>query len=338
MLWFLIPSVLAIDSANCFAISCENTTSANCLNVDTSAKVVGLVPCDSGCDFSSLYLPNVGFESLICEPPGPAAGYTGSICSVASDCFSYICSVPYCYGADPDDYCPNDEGCQPQYYCDRDLFICVPALNPGDSCTFDNQCPVGYGCNLGECSLYFAVEQGVEASHHLFCKSNFEFNGICDSLVVYKAGVQIFAPFNCKIGEFCDYTSSVTGQLYKTEPCACAGILQKGGGYCSNYLEWSSELIKDNYVYLTYTYSLCSGNSSHTDEPDILLLCGSITQDQRDYLFNMRGQARYWSLFTSGAIHECSVFFNLFNSTYLLSSYEGAIFTVFSSLSLSLLL
>ena len=259
----------------------------------------------------------------MCPPPSPPAGVTGSPCTQASDCSSYICSVPVCYGAPPGIYCPNDEGCLPGFYCDRGAFVCTASLNPGDSCDFDNECPVGYGCDT-LCKLLFSVDEGIATSHSLMCKSNFEFQGVCDSLIVFVNDVQLSSPFNCKIGEFCTYKSFVTGTVYDIQPWAGSGILEKGGGYCSFYLEYSNDLVQDNYVYLTYTYSTCSGYYAHCDDPDVLLMCGSITQDQRDFLFNMRGQARYWSLFQSGMIQDCSVAFNLFNYTYLSIYYENA--------------
>ena len=323
--FFLLGGVLALDTQDCFAISCENFTSSNCLDVNTDSHLVSLLPCSGGCDYTSLYLVSTPFTNITCNLPAPPTGVTGSPCQLPSDCFSYICSVPVCYGANPGDYCPTDEGCQPQYYCDRVLYVCVPALNPGDSCTFDNQCPIGYGCNLGLCILYFSVAEGFPASENMFCKSNFAWNGLCDSVIVYNNDNQILAPFNCKVGETCVYMSFMTGGTIDTLPCECSGRYKKGGGYCSSYLEFANEVINDNYVYMTYTYSSCSGNYSHSDDPDILLMCGSITQDQRDFLFNMRGQARYWSLFQSGAINNCSVMYNIFNSTYLLSYYSSSL-------------
>jgi Dickkopf N-terminal cysteine-rich region len=243
-------------------------------------------------------------------------GFTGASCEVASDCYSYICSTPVCIGTPSNEYCPNDESCLPGYYCDRDAYTCQPSLSPGDPCSYDNECPVGYGCNLGTCILYFSLKKGSQASQNKVCKSNWVYKGQCDSVLIYKNGAVLQPPYNCKIGEMCSYVSYNTKATFDTQPCVCSGILNKGGGYCSNYLEWAEDLIQENFVYLSYTYSGCSGNYSHTDDPGVLLQCGSITQQQHDYMYNMQGQARYWNLYQSQAISSCSDALGLFNSSY----------------------
>ena len=325
ILFLFFPFSLSIDTGNCYEISCGTSNSSiNCIEVDGITKQVTLNSCIYGCDYSSLYLPSTSFTNISCKSSPLVPSVTGSACEKASDCYSNICSVPICYGVSQNKYCPNDEACQPGFYCDSDSFTCQPSLNPGDSCNVNNECPVGYGCDFGICTLFFSIDEGNPASENIFCKSNWVFGGVCDSILVYYNGKRLFPPFECKIGEFCTYTSYVTEVVYANEPCTCQGILNKGGGLCSNFLEWSNDLVQDNYVYLTYTYSSCSGNYSHSDDPDVLLMCGSISQQQHDFMFNLRGQSRYWALYKSEVIEDCSVKYNLFNYSYNFSEYENS--------------
>jgi hypothetical protein len=338
MLFLLLLPALAIDSSSCVLIACQNISSdSSCLIYSASERSVYLnyPVCGTSCDFSSLYLPATSWASVSCAPETPTDAITGAACSVASNCSSWICSNPVCWGVAQDVYCPDDGGCQPGYWCDS--FTCQPSLSPGDPCTTHNSCPVGYGCDAGSCTIFFAKLQGTATDDKKFCKSNFAMNGTCDSLLVYIQDTQILAPFNCKVGtDVCVYKSKMTGAVFDSQPCACAGVLDKGGGYCSYYLEWADEIVQDQYVYMTYSYSTCSGNYSHTDDPDILNMCGSLAPAQYEFFFNLRGRARYWSLFQSGAVDNCSVDFGLFNATYDMITYAASRWLSFAFLFLAL--
>lgn len=338
MLFFLLNPVFSLDTGSCALIICENTTTPSeyCLDWNPSQNSVYLTlpKCETNCNFTSLYLPDTTWESIACYPRNVTGNPTGAPCTVASNCSSFICSDPVCFGTPNGLYCPDDEACMPGSYCDN--YVCEPNLLPGDSCTRDEECPIGYGCDKGSCSIYFSKTQGESASSHLFCKSNFLFNGRCDSLKVHRLGSEIGPPFNCKVNEDCTYVSKQTGEVYATKPCTCAGVKNKGGGYCSNYLEWADDLIQDRYIYMTYTYSTCGGNFTHTDNPDTLFMCGSISQDQYDFFFNLLGRARHWALYQSHAIDDCSEYFGLFNTTYDLNFYSNAVYTAAYSLLLYL--
>lgn len=336
LIFLLIFSVSSLDYSDCALITCEQSPIQNnyCIAYDESGPSVFLnfIDCEGGCNFTALYQynDNITWESQECVPPNVTGHPTGHPCTEASNCSSNICTAPTCYGVPEGNYCYDSEACLPGYYCD--LNICTETKSEGDSCKIHEECPIGHGCDRGTCRLLFSKDQGSSTSDKKLCKSNFEYNGKCDSLLVYLDGVEMKPPFECDVDQTCTYISKETGNEYASLPCTCAGIQGKGGGYCSFLAEHSDRIVHDNWVYMSYTYSTCGGNWTHTDDPDILYRCGSITDDQYWYFHNLVGRSRYLALYSSGAIDDCAEYFEFFNLTYKMGKYTFGRFLKLTSL------
>lgn len=313
----------ALDYKDCSLITCEQnpTHPEYCIYYGNSSVYLNFVECEGGCNFSQLYLEFDGsYFSDPCITPNETGHPTGHPCTVPNNCSSNICSVPLCYGVPGGRYCYDSEACLPGFYCDNN--ICTETKSDGDSCEIHEECPIGYGCD-GSCTLLFSKEQGESTTDKKLCKSNFmnEVEGKCDSLLVYVFDQELDYPFDCKIDETCVYKYKQTGEVWAELPCACAGVAKKGGGYCSYFAEHTDKVVKDHYIYMTYTYSTCGGNWTHTDDPDILYNCGSITDDQYWYFHNLVGRSRYLAVYQSGALDDCAEHFQFFNLTYKLGAY-----------------
>ncbi|OMJ92920.1 hypothetical protein SteCoe_4262 [Stentor coeruleus] len=328
LLIWLIQVCSALDDINCALVSCDSETDSQyCLLYNNSTEdnsvFLNYPKCDTDCSYEKLYLVNDTWGNVKCRDYNETLRLpTGAFCSLAQNCSSNICSVPRCYGVPEGDYCRDDGGCMPFYHCENN--VCTESYQEGDSCEIDNQCPPGHGCDKGECTLFFLKSIGESSDDGKFCKSNYAINGYCDSLLINRTGVELDSPFFCKIEETCDYISKRNGELLFSRPCACAGVKYKGGGYCTFELEHADKIVNEQYIYMTYTYSNCSGDYSHTDDPRILYQCGSISEDQFNFFWNLRGRARYWGFYQTGAINNCSVYFDLFDTVYDLDLYAFA--------------
>jgi hypothetical protein len=325
-MWSCLLGVLvsALDYSSCAAITCEQTVVEGDYCIYYNAKLdsvyLNYVDCVGGCNFSQLYLKHDNtYFSDPCITPNETGHPTGHPCTQPSNCSSNICSVPVCYGVPEGAYCYDSEACLPGFYCDNN--ICSASKADGDSCDIHEECPIGYGCDRGSCTLLFSKDQGESTSDKKLCKSNFMYKGKCDSLLIYVFDEELSPPFNCKVDETCVYKTKKTGEVWAELPCTCAGLSKKGGGYCSYFAENTDKVVNDHYVYLTYTYSTCGGNWTHTDDPDILYRCGSITDDQYWYFHNLVGRSRYLAVYQSGAVDDCAEHFEFFNLTYSLGAY-----------------
>lgn len=328
LLW-LIQVSEALDYVNCTLVICDNSTDSDyCMEFDEEKEdwtvLLNYPKCETSCDYDKLYLMDNTWEDVNCAAYNTSLRLpTGAFCSVPQNCSSNICSVPRCYGVPEGEYCHDDGGCMPFYHCENN--VCTESYQEGDSCSIHNQCPPGHGCDNGKCRLFFLKDIGEKADDGKFCKSNYAIDGYCDSLLINKTGVELDTPFSCKIDEFCVYVSKRTGNELFSLPCACAGVKLKGGGYCTFELEHADKIVQEQYIYMTYTYSNCSGDYSHTDEPGILYQCGSISEEQYLFFWNLRGRARYWGFYQTGAIDECSVYYDLFDTVYDLDIYAFAL-------------
>lgn len=255
---------------------------------------------------------------------------TGKKCCYNSECKSNKCKDSYCAGKNLDDYCEADEECEPSAYCY--LNYCTKLKNIGDSCSIDSECPIGTGCNFEKCVKIFSLGSGNETTDKKFCKSNFEDNGYCESYTIRLSGREnkLVSPFLCLVGQNCEFYSW-NGTLVYEENCMCGAKKNLPEGFCGYYLEKVNGVMDFVYSELQYSTSICSGKSSHTSDPSVLITCKSISTSKFELFFNLYSQAINWNIYVAGALDGCAYDLELWNPNYTIYNYEWSVFCNFIS-------
>ena len=192
------------------------------------------------------------------------------------------------------------------------------------NCQRDNMCPIGYGCNNTVCIQFYTLKIGEYAQNHNFCITNYTYKGKCDAVVAYIGTTKAPSSLVCNINDTCMYYTVNDNILIQQAPCMCSGIKGSKTGYCGLYAN-VSEIVEQFYKALVYSDSICSGNFSHSTNPDILYVCGSITLKQYNYGQIMLNRYTYYNLFMSGAIDHCARPLGLFDPWYDSTKYSSAI-------------
>ena len=116
--------------------------------------------------------------------------------------------------------------------------------------------------------------------------TGFLINGICEAISVSVNKTAISSPFQCRIGDMCNYTLTYSNSLFDRQPCICSG-LEGYVGYCSNYVINDYNYAIAMYANLDYTSSNCGGIHTSTLDPGILLECGSISKSSYYQFINV---------------------------------------------------
>ncbi|CAG9330776.1 unnamed protein product [Blepharisma stoltei] len=207
---------------------------------------------------------------------------------------------------------------------------CMAASRENESCSRDQQCMAGLGCNLGNCTKYFSLPLGANVSKAEFCWSNFMRNGTCSGIEIYVNRTRSLYPFSCNISSNCSYHHYNSSDVFASERCQCDGIHNETG-FCPII---GSVIGFWDIVYpkLQYSRSNCSGQAAHSTNFTVLRDCGSISDDAFSYYEAMEQEAKYWTLYQSGAINGCSRELGLFDPTMGLNSFNSSGYIVAISL------
>jgi hypothetical protein len=264
--------------------------------------------------WETVYCVNDELEKDLCEDYNKEL-YTGQVCCVSSNCVSEQCTNDRCEGEDIGDDCDTDEECLPDHYCDGE---CKNHVNSG--CERDNMCKSGYGCLDGECIQYHTLSLGTSADRGIFCKTGFVYNEKCDAIVGYSFNKNLGDDLICEIGSTCTYYTYNEKVLYDEGSCLCGGDSRSSTGYCGIHADKSTQISK-YYEAIIFDSSKCTGNLSHTDDPDILYSCASISSKQRDYNKHMLDRFKYFNLYKSTVLDHCARPQGIFDPWYQTSEY-----------------
>ena len=93
----------------------------------------------------------------------------GYFCEYDSQCISGVCKDRTCIGKGLNEDCTNEYECNPGLYCKDNK--CATLLKEGSPCTKDIDCETAYGCLNNVCTAYFSLDEDVETTSEMFCKS-----------------------------------------------------------------------------------------------------------------------------------------------------------------------
>lgn len=338
----------------CYSFSCENlilnSTKEFCVEVNTNTSEIVFRGCNIksylACDYFFYYdKPEQEWQNITCGEAKEetsdcatiATRYTGESCCYDENCISGICLDNFCQGKLSGSSCFSTKECKPDNYCSEDK-ICQKLMKYEDSCTKDEECPIGGGCDNEICRELFSLISGNVTSNEKFCQSNFTVDGKCDILTVKISGSDylLYTPFMCSEGDTCEYYLS-NGTLYDETPCKCAGYNNLPEGFCGDYLLYVTSVMDVVISEIKYSTSDCAGNKTHSDQPLDLLKCNSISIEKYTYWRNIYYQSKYWNLFVTGSLDNCASDFNLWDPYYTYRDYAFSLFLYFSG-SLALLL
>lgn len=327
-MWILLLAVpvLSLESIHCSSISCSSgPTNGTCLSM-ISSKMISFQPCVQGlvCDtnFTNTYTPFV--PTVMCTTGLPQTDlcnditglYTGLTCCVSSNCYSHQCTNSMCEGTAAGSRCNADEECLPGYYCN---VVCLPYIT--SNCIRDNMCLAGYGCNSTNCVQFHTLSNGQAADRDIFCKTGYLYNGLCDAINAYVNGAQLDSGLVCTLGDTCSYYTTNKNILISSSPCLCSGVFGASTGYCGLYAN-KSMAVQSFYAALLYTTSTCTGVYAHTDDPDYLYTCESISENNYKYGKLMLQRYTYFNLYKSHGADHCARPFGLFDPWYDESTYS----------------
>lgn len=106
--------------------------------------------------------------------------FDGESCRINPECYSGVCTKEKCVGIPDGGVCDSDLVCLNQSYCNDG--ICQKIAKPGEDCTSQSGCPIGYACGKEnpkadpKCYKLFSIETGQYTSNRLYCKSGFALN------------------------------------------------------------------------------------------------------------------------------------------------------------------
>ena len=121
----------------------------------------------------------------------------------------------------------------------------------------------------------------------------------------------------------CAYILS-NGTVYASVDCMCAGYNNLPEGFCGLYLEFVVGVMTPVYKALQYSTSNCAGNSSHTEQPSIMMQCQAISSAQYEFYWNIYNQTKYWNIYVTGSLDECAYSFGLWDPFYSYSDFGFA--------------
>ena len=317
---FLLLIAHGLDTQNCVTITCDTSLKTKCMTM--SKQLISFNPCSTNytCpNIANIFSEAGSYSTIVCEPDttssniscgenwGPGNNPSGWYCCINSNCLSGMCQNNICNGKAIGANCANDGECEAYSFCNS---TCTSLLQNGNYCENDSPCPVGSGCNNQQCTSLFSLNIKNNTQDKKFCISNFEKFGICDYLFIMQSGVMLYPPYQCNIGNNCDYyLFSNPSNIYISSPCYCSGI-PGSTGFCS-MPDGMSEA--DLTYRITYTSTTCSGNLAHTTDPDYLFICGSIINFDQQFYKQVSAQRKYWPLFQSQALLACVTNDTLFN-------------------------
>lgn len=335
-------------NAGCYDFECSTNTITDletpCVSVNNKTNKITFTPCESGlgleCDYLSQYnLAEANWSDVKCykiiqSVDNCLANYTsltGHQCCLDVNCYSKNCINGYCYGLGSGSHCTLDTQCDSTNYCLGGK--CTPVKRNGDACGTDLECPVGSGCNNGTCVQIFSLGVGMVAQDQKFCQSNFLVSNKCDilSVSIVNSTYSLYNPFLCFDGEICQFKLS-NGSIYSTSNCTCAGYSNLPEGFCGKDLIYVNSIMNIVYGNLKYTTSRCSGLNAHSSNPQILLACGSITNEQYMYYINIYNQTLYWNLFITGSLDACALDLGLWDPLYVAAEYTYAALVRYSGI------
>ncbi|OMJ74717.1 hypothetical protein SteCoe_26293 [Stentor coeruleus] len=332
----------------CYSFSCENrllqNSIENCVEVNANKTEIIFRGCDIrselACDYFAYYdQPEKDWENITCgsapkeksDCEAQNIRETGESCCSEINCISGNCVNYICKGKYSGSRCASSEECLPSNYC-ADDYTCKQLMKYGDTCTKDEECPIGGGCDYGICTELFSLIIGNITSDHKFCQSNFTVDGKCDILTVKISGSEylLYTPFMCSEGDICEYYLS-NDTLYDKTPCKCAGYKNLPEGFCGDHLLYVTSVMDFVISELKYSTSDCSGYKTHTDQPKYLYECKSISAEKYTFWENTYFQSRYWNLFVTGSLDECASNFDLWDPFYTYRDYAFSFYLYFSS-------
>eukprot|EP00826_Nyctotherus_ovalis_P046108 TRINITY_DN5172_c0_g1_i2.p1 TRINITY_DN5172_c0_g1~~TRINITY_DN5172_c0_g1_i2.p1 ORF type:complete len:197 (+),score=33.75 TRINITY_DN5172_c0_g1_i2:238-828(+) len=130
-------------------------------------------------------------------------------CMHRANCSS---SSKLCRGRGMYEFCNKDCECNEELYC-GDHGICVPAVEPGQSCKGEKRCRSNSFCYDDTCTVFGALEIGTLATVVAACRSYFIHKGKC------AAGPKRQGNETCPKSGECKYKVG-NSEIY--EPCVCA--------------------------------------------------------------------------------------------------------------------
>lgn len=323
----------SLSSDYCLKIQCSTDIVDTCIGVSDDLITVGQCKLGYSCSsFSQLSTFSNIWKNETCE----ADEYTevkdlcndveydetvipGYSCCKNSNCITGICTNGLCEGLSLGEPCGSIDVCKAGTWCeyvDGQTGTCVKAKSKNAECSKDRECGIGYGCNQGYCIKLFSLYYSKKSNDKKFCNSNYmTVNGYCDGITVSIDGKSIDEPFECNIGDTCQYNSLIYETEVDSGPCLCSGK-NSTKGHCSEYVNIAYDLIDNLYEDLQYDSSNCAENLAHTGNVKTLWECKSISDDEYEHWYYVHEQFTYWGIYQSGVLDSCANNIGLFDPDY----------------------
>lgn len=315
LLLLILCTGYSLDPNSCPALNCStNRIRMDCMELIDSSTM-NIYKCTPGYVCPTQALNNTDkVANVSCKPlirnstcTGSSDLTSGRACCTNNDCKSEECLHSICT---PTTACDADEDCVSNTYCvDAN---CMPTFKTGSPCSHENQCSIGDGCNNGYCTTLTTLDIGAPAEDSKFCVTGFAYDGLCESIQITVNKTIQKAPYECFLGDLCNYTLTVSKKFFNESACICAGD-GSYKGYCSAYIIYDYDLSSNLYNYLGYSSSNCGGNYTKTLDPDILLECGSISKSNYYNFIQGLYRAYYWNLYQSNVLDSCALMLGLYD-------------------------
>ena len=118
-------------------------------------------------------------------------------CNYGGECKSLICESNKCVTHAENGTCKNNYSCESaKYFCKKnnstdELGNCTKLININESCSLDDFCEIGYGCNAttsadndGKCIKFGSITDNIESKEPEFCYSGLN-NATNESVIGY---------------------------------------------------------------------------------------------------------------------------------------------------------
>ena len=334
----LVHLAKALSKDECYTIQCGQETSEKCIAVDSDSKTLTLSPCSDGLgcggDLEQLRIESPFSEGSCVQQTSSSSSPScptftqlnaGEYCCEDEDCYSGKCTNNECAFVEEGGECNSFRQCNINHYCGD--AKCTAAKQEGASCSEHYECLTGYGCNSGTCTKLFSIDVDESASDGIFCKTILEGNGKCVGIKVYKEDQEISPPYECTLGETCEYKLEGYEEPFTTGECLCSGLPGEKGHFQDlqglGYNYFASGDFARVYENLEFNQDhKCYGSEVYDSSISDMHECGAVSDDFYYYYTNITTQGYLWNLYHSGAIDGCSKDLGLFDPNYKHSDYE----------------
>jgi len=232
-------------SQKCKKYICGDLPDNLCLNVNNSTSpdtITGKLCKDNSQLCPSFLLESEGKASCQQNTRTTPKQYPGGQCNNDSDCIFGQCINTICLGVSDGEIC-DKQNCYYNRACysstANSTKTCNQLRKANDPCSEEYECPFNYGCFQGFCRSYFSFYDDADVSSknknnfYSFCKSGFDLNGICTTMLSLDENNKVTDNFvKCSPDNKCNYMLGNGTIISKTDYCNDCGKSKDGFVYC----------------------------------------------------------------------------------------------------------